>query len=239
MTDIPGPQTPGPPPGGLAEERLLTEDVLLLLFQPASGSIAGENTLYYVLGGAALGDLALMGRVEVAKATLLSTKVQTVGKGEPSDPLLDSAWNYLEKKPRDVQTVLAAVGPPLRAQVIDRLVERGDLNRKKAKMLGIFPSSKLSLGSARREELITQVRAALLDGQTPSPRIAASIALLSASGTLPQFHKEIPWSGQVYHRAKEIERGDWGASATAEAVARTMAAIVSNSLFVGSVLRSE
>ena len=40
-------------------EPSLVEDVLLLLFQPDSGTIAGENILYYVLGGAAVADLAL------------------------------------------------------------------------------------------------------------------------------------------------------------------------------------
>jgi hypothetical protein len=29
----------------------LAEDLLLVLFQPDSGTIAGENTLYYVLAG--------------------------------------------------------------------------------------------------------------------------------------------------------------------------------------------
>lgn len=46
-------------------EESLAEDLLLLLFQPNSGdrggtgTIAGENTLFYVLGGAVLADLAL------------------------------------------------------------------------------------------------------------------------------------------------------------------------------------
>jgi len=43
------------------DEALLVEDVLLLLFQPESGTIAGENILFYVLGGAVLADLAPQG----------------------------------------------------------------------------------------------------------------------------------------------------------------------------------
>jgi hypothetical protein len=34
----------------MADGPLLVEDVLLLLFQPDSGTIAGENILFYVLG---------------------------------------------------------------------------------------------------------------------------------------------------------------------------------------------
>lgn len=229
MTENLDPQGRGQAHDGPERERLLIEDVLLLLFRPDSGTIAGENVLFYILGAAALGDLTLEKRVELLQRNALSTRVQAAGKWEPEDPLLSKAFEFIEQKPRGVQTVLAAVGPALREPVLNRLVERGDLNRTKGKMLGIFPSTKLSLGSERRAELMRQVRAALIDGETPTERIGACIALISASGTLPQFHKDIPWSGDVYTRGKVFERGDWGASAAAEAVARTMAAVIMNS----------
>lgn len=219
-----------------ADGPLLVEDVLLLLFQPDSGSIAGENILFYVLGGAILGDLALSGRVEVRQHGALSTRVHLVGSPKSSDEILASALSYVAEKPRNVQTILAAVGPSLRGPVLDRLVERGDVNRERGKWLGIFPSEKLTLGSGRRAELMTKVRAALIDGETPEPRVAASIALLSASGTLPQFHSEIPWSGDVYTRGKELERGDWGAAAASDAVTRTMAAIIGNAVIAATIL---
>ncbi|MCS4275167.1 hypothetical protein M2390_000325 [Mycetocola sp. BIGb0189] len=120
--------------------------------------------------------------------------------------------------------------------MLDRLIERGDLNREQTKTLGIFPSTKLSLGSERRATLIAQVRAALIEGETPTPRIGAAIALLSASGTLPQFYREIPWSGTVFTRGKELERGDWGASATGSAVTRTLAAIITNAVIAAVVV---
>lgn len=218
-----------------ADGPLLVEDVLLLLFQPDSGSIAGENILFYVLGGAVLGDLALAGRVEVEQGAL-STRVHLVGSPQSTDEILAPALSYVADKPRNVQTILAAVGPSLRGPVLDRLVERGDVHREQGKWLGIFPSEKLTLGSGRRAELMTKVRAALVDGETPEPRVAASIALLSASGTLPQFHSEIPWSGDVYTRGKELERGDWGAAAASDAVTRTMAAVIGNAVIAATIL---
>ncbi|MFP7761427.1 GOLPH3/VPS74 family protein [Marisediminicola sp. LYQ85] len=219
-----------------ADAPLLVEDVLLLLFQPDSGSIAGENILFYVLGGAVLGDLALAERVELHKHGALSTRVHPIGDASPGDELLAPAWSYITEKPRGVQTVLAAIGPQLREPVLDRLVDRGDLTRTKGKTLGIFPSTKLTLGSDRRAELMADVRAALVDGETPSPRTGASIALLSASGTLPQFHSEIPWSRDVYTRGKELERGDWGAAAASDAVTRTLAAVITNAVVAATVL---
>ncbi|MGW9158226.1 GOLPH3/VPS74 family protein [Microbacterium sp. NPDC055665] len=217
-------------------DPLFVEDVMLLLFQPDSGSIAGENILFYVLGGAALGDLALQERIEVRKEGALTNRIHALESHAAPDEVLAPALEYIEQKPRDVQTVLAAIGPNLRAPVLDRLVERGDLTREQGRSLGIFPTTKLALGSDRRAALIERVRSVLTDGETPDTRTAASIALLSASGTLPQFNGEIPWSGDVYTRAKTIERGDWGAAAAAEAVTRTMSAVLSNALIAAFAL---
>ena len=105
----------------------------------------------------------------------------------PPTSLLAPAWSYVTQKPRNVQTVLAAVGPNLRKPVLDRLVDRGDVDRQKAKAFGIFPSAKLSLASGRRALLMDEVGAVLNHGKTPSLRVGASIALMSADGTLPQF----------------------------------------------------
>jgi hypothetical protein len=217
-------------------DPLLVEDVMLLLFQPDSGTIAGENILFYVLAGAALGDLTLQERIEVHKEGALTNRVYALEAATPPDDLLAPGLDYIRPKPRDVQTVLAAIGPNLRAPVLDRLVERGDITREHGKTFGFIPSTRLALGSDRRAGLIERVRDVLTDGGTPDVRTAASIALLSASGTLPQFDREIPWSGDVYTRAKAIERGDWGAAAASEAVTRTMTAILTNALIAAFVL---
>ncbi len=219
----------------MSEEPLIVEDTLLLLFQPDSGIIAGENILFYVLGGAVLADLALAGRVEAEEQGLF-TRVRAVGDGDAPDPLLASALTSLSKKPQDVQAVLAGIGPQLRGPVLDRVVARGDLHRAEGKVLGLFPTTKLTLASERRSDLIRSVRAALIDGDAPGPRTAASIALLSASGTLPQFHAEIPWGSDVYTRAKQLEDGDWGAAAASSAVVRTMNAVIMNTVIAATVL---
>lgn len=153
----------------------------------------------------------------------------------PHDGLLEPAWTYVTDKPRGVQTVLAAIGPRLREPVLDRLVARGDLRREQRKALGLFPTTALTLGSDRRSELMAPVRAAFVDGAYPTPRIAATVALLSASGTLPQFDREIPWTGEVYTRGKAFEQGDWGAAAAASAVTRTMTAVVTNAVSAATV----
>jgi hypothetical protein len=78
----------------------------------------------------------------------------------------------------------------------------------------------------------------LADGVTPAPRIAGIAALLSASGSLPTFHRDIPWSSPVIKRAKDLERGDWGAGAAGEAVARTVTATITGSMIAAGVITS-
>ncbi len=207
---------------------LLAEDVLLVLFQPDSGTIAGENTLFYVLGGAVLTELGIEGNVEIGEHRLGGAQVRAVQGNAPDDELLRSGWDYVSDKPRNAQTVLAAVGPGLRGPLLDRLVERGDIRREKRRALGLFTTTALEDGSGRRAGLVESVRAVLEDGAPPEPRVAALAALVSASGSLPQLHKEIPWKSDVITRATALEQGDWGAGAAAEAVTRTTTAIVVN-----------
>ncbi|GAB2608421.1 hypothetical protein Aab01nite_61080 [Paractinoplanes abujensis] len=215
----------------------VAEDLLLLLFQPGSGTIAGENTLFYVLGGAVLADLALGEHVRTETGRMGSALVVAVEERPPADDLLRAGWDYVRPKPRGVQTVLAAIGPTLRGPVIDRLVERGDLSRSSRKTLGIFNTTALEEGpTERRAGLLDDVRAVLADGADPDPRTAALAALISGSGTLPQFDPVIPWTSPTITRAKELEQGNWGAGAAAEAVTRTVTATIINSVIVATTV---
>ncbi|MFC8797822.1 GPP34 family phosphoprotein [Promicromonospora sp. NPDC057138] len=210
------------------EEPLLVEDVLLLLFQPSSGAIAGENYLYYVLGGAVVADLTFRDLIEAHEGRLVR---RVAARGDaPHDDVLRPAWDYLATKPRRVQTVIAAIGPELRGKVLDRLVDGGHLRRRRKKVLGFIPSESLELGSARRAGLLARVRATLVDGTQPDARTAALTALLSASGNLHQFDPEIPWTSAVIHHAKELENGNRGAAAAGAAVTRSTIAVISGAL---------
>lgn len=219
----------------MSPEPLLTEDVMLLLHQPNTGTTAGENVLHYVLGSAALTDLALTGKLKVRQSAD-SCQVAATGNGSGSDAILALAHSSLTHKPRDIQTAIALIGPRLPGPVRARLVQRGDLRREQGKLLGVLPTTKYTLASLRREALMDYVQAALMDDKTPEPRIKASIALISASGTLPQFHREIPWNGDVYTRAKEFERGDWSAVAASAGVSRAVNAVMANALVAAAVL---
>jgi len=216
----------------------LAEDLLLLLFQPDSGTIAGENTLFYVLAGAVLADLALEERVTTTTTRTGATRVEAVDGRAPSDELLRAAWDYISDKPGKVQTVLAAIGPTLRRPVLERLIARGDIGEENRKTLGLFKTKALVVGgNGRRAGLVHDIGAVLVDGAAPAPRVAALAGLIWASGTLPQFDPEIPWSSAVITRAQQLERGNWGAGAAGEAVTRTMSAIIASAVVVAMSVR--
>jgi hypothetical protein len=216
-------------------ELLIVEDLLLLLLDDTSGAIAGEGTLYYTLGGAVLVELALRGEVAPDESRTLfnGIRIGAVKREPPSDPLLREAYEKVATKPRGVQELIIEIGSPLRGVVLDRLIERGFIVEEKKKVLGIFPTTRMPAQRPEYEaELLERVRSVLVDGAEPDTRTAALVALLSASGTLPQLHPGIPWSGAVYTRGKELERGDWGAKAVATAIASTAAAIAAGAVAV-------
>jgi hypothetical protein len=211
---------------------LIAEDLLLLLFDPRSGTIAGEGTLFYTLAGALLTELAVEKHVEIGeRPTLTGPRITGVPGNPPADPLLRERWEPLTSKPRGTQSFLADVGPHLRSPLLDRLVERGHLRREERRALGFIKTTALvDGGTSRRAELLGAVRPVLTAGAEPESRVALLAALLSASGSLPALNSDIPWSGDVYTRGKELEKGDWGAAAANEAVVRTTLAITMSTL---------
>lgn len=221
-----------PPKDG---EHILAEDLLLLLFQPESGAVAGEGTLYYILAGAVLADLGLGGHVRTGTGRLGGLTVEAVTDNPPSDQLLRASWEYVADKPRAVQTVLATSGPSLREPLLERLIDRGALRRRTGRSFGFLPVTVLEEADpTRRRMLLDEVRAVLVDGLEPAPRTAALAALLYGSGTLPQYDRDIPWTSPVIMRAESLKEGNWGAGAAARAIARSVTSLIVSNVIVAA-----
>ncbi|MEV0616577.1 GPP34 family phosphoprotein [Nonomuraea sp. NPDC050404] len=216
-------------------DMLIVEDLMLLMLDDETGTPSGAGTLHYALGGAVLVELALLGRVETdgGGPWLNGPKVRPAGDGPLPDPLLQSAYDKVAERTQRVQPLLLDIGAGLWKLMIDRLVERGLIRRESRRVLGLFRTTRLPSDDPRHEaELRRKIRAVLEDGETPDPRTAAVIALLSSSGTLPALRPPLPWSGLVRERAKRLEQGNWGAEAVNAAVVRTAAGIAASSAAV-------
>jgi hypothetical protein len=223
----------------LPDQPALAEDILLLLFGPRTGAIAGDGmALFHTLAGAVLVDLADQERVAIAeRQTWHGQPVCALGASPPVDPLLRGTWERVAAKPVDVQSLILEIGPGLRESVLERLIRRGHLHREHRRFLGVVPYAVLrDGGTSRRAELLAVVRTALVDGADPDARTATLAALLSASGVLAWLAAEIPWSGAVYTRGKALEGGEWGAAAAAEAVRRTTVALIASEVALSTQL---
>ncbi|MHC5797081.1 GOLPH3/VPS74 family protein [Lacisediminihabitans sp. FW035] len=228
MSDATLPSSDGPPATSRAQATL-PEVVMLLLFNPRDGTIAGEGLpLMYTLGGALLAELAIRGHIELDDG---QRRARAVGD-PPADLLLRGAWERIPTTGIGIRPLVVDIGTRSRESTLNRLVERGEVLRVPRRFLGIIPTHALEGGdTGTRERLLGPVRAALADGTAPDSRTAAVIALLSASKNLPAMHADIPWSGDIYTRGKEFERGEWGAKAASDVIVATLVAQVLSTAF--------
>lgn len=216
----------------MQDDTLIVEDVLLLMLDDKYGVPAGAGTLNQTLGGAVLVELGLRGRIapDSSGSWWKGTPVVALGDDPLPDPLLQSAFDTVAERPRHVSPLLHMIGPGLWTPLIDRLVERGLLRRERRRFLGIIPTTRLPAGDLAHETALRdRMTAVLRDGAEPDPRLAAVIAMISASGTLPSLHPNPEWSSAVATRAKELEQGHWGAAAVSTEVLQLTAALAAAS----------
>ena len=206
---------------------LIAEDLLLLLLDDESG--ANQTTFMRpALGGALLVELALTGCAEIGERRRLRTpRVHVVpGAPAPEDPVLAAALGTLAQKPRTAQDLVNRLGKDLQPALSERLVERGILEHRASRVLGLFPRHRWPARDSLHEEQVRRtMAAALIGGQEPDERTAALIALLLA---VDRVHRSIDRDGtparDVKRRAKQIADGDWAAAGVRAAVQAAMAA---------------
>ena len=206
---------------------LIAEDLLLLLLDDESGKRQTEH-LAIVLGGAVLVELAVEGMVEVVEKKSLwqSAKVWPVEGARPGDPVLTAAWATVGEKERSAQGLVEKLGKGLDETLCDRLAERGILERRDDKVLGLFPRTRWPARDSSHEDAVRRaLTTVLVDGNEPDPRTGALVALLYA---VDRAHKTVPHDGvtdrEVKKRAKEVAEGQWAAKAVKDAIAAATAA---------------
>lgn len=208
---------------------LISEDLLLLLLDDDKGTMTGTWYPRPVLGGGLLIELALNEAATVeAKASIWTgAKVTAVPQARPEDDLLGAGYDLLAKKPTSAMDLVQRLGNGLQEQLADRLVERGILERRDDKVLGLFPRTRWPMVDSAHEDAVRRaITAALVQGTTPDERTAALIALLSAIDRAHKVvdHDRVP-AKDIRKRAKEIADGDFAAKAVRDSISASMAAI--------------
>jgi hypothetical protein len=208
---------------------LIAEDLLLLLLDDASGR-AQTNQLQVALGGAVLVELALAEAVVVEEKTSMwrAAKVRVAPSAEAEDPVLRDALALIAEKERSAQDLVDRLGRGLAETLGTRLVERGILERREDRLLGIIPRTRWPARDVSHEDGVRRgLTAILVEGAQPETRTGALVALLYA---VDCAHKTVPHegisNGDVRRRAKQIAEGDWAAKAVRDAIQASTAAMI-------------
>lgn len=197
----------------------LATDLVLITTDPATGrSLLGSNETDPVLGGALLVDLVLAERAEV-EGVPKKARVRLVSGRRLDSPPHDRALARLKpgRDPR-ASTLVPKLGRGARSLLLDQLVAEEALVPRRARVLGVFPTTRYDVvDPARRDRLVGSLRA-VLGGQVPPDDVTGPlVGLLQAGGVVKRLVPD-PERRAAVRRAKEIAKGDWAGSAAKAAV---------------------
>jgi len=211
---------------------LIAEDLLLLLLDDVKGTVSTWGRTDALLGGAVLAELAVAGLVALDenKSFWRTDKVHAAAPAPTDlDPVLAEALATIAEKDRKASTLVTRIGKGLEDRLAAGLAERGMVERKDGKLLGLFPRTTWPASDTTREtEVRRTITACLVDGADPDPRTGALIALLAA---IDQAHAAVTpgttaTKKALEQKAKEIAAGQWAAKAVKDAVDAATAAMV-------------
>jgi Golgi phosphoprotein 3 GPP34 len=200
----------------------LTEDLVLLLLDPATGRAVVDSTSFdRAIGGALLLDLATRERV-TADGDGARARLSVVDAAPTGDPLLDTALERLNKPVR-AQKAVERLARGTRTPVLEHLAERGLVRKERTRLLGLLPITTWTPGDAAKE-LRGRVAGVLRDGAEPAPHVAMLISLVHA---VKAEHKVVDGPRrQLRARAAEIANGEWAGQAVRKAVQAVEASVL-------------
>lgn len=163
----------------------LLEALLLLAVHEEKGilSFSVSSRIDLCLSGALLMELELAKRIKADRKSLT-----LLDRAPTGNPRLDSLIELMDRSKRvhsPTYWVTKTKGnfKHLRRDCLDQLVDRGFLREEDRQILWIFSSTAYPLRDDRpKKEIRDQIRQVILRGETPSPRLAHLIALVSACG---------------------------------------------------------
>ena len=210
-------------------EPLIAEDLLLLLTHDQKGTVRESSSADFALAGALLAELTLSGRVRITEQGESAHKpgrVVVVDASPTDDALLDGAIAQLVAKPeRKPQQAVELLAKKVRRPLQDRLVARGLLRHERTHFIGFnkWPEA----DGSREQEVRSGLFRVLLQGEEPTVRQAALVALLSALKVADKVIAEDVSTVNkkaIRKRAEEVLEQNWISGATRKAIDAAIAA---------------
>ena len=162
------------------------EEILLLLLRDDDGKFVNvpQSSMDRAIAGAVLMELAMENRIDTDLENLIVVDTTPVG-----DDLLDSTLAMIAEGSEDQKDArhwveqTARQAPAIREATLDRLVERGILEREDDRFLWVFRSRRYPMvdGQAEREVKL-RIMGVLFSNEIPSPRDVVVICLAHACG---------------------------------------------------------
>lgn len=193
-------------------------DLALVALDPVSGASRLGSHAEAVLGGAALNDLLLAGRLAVTGEGR-KARVTVVDTTPVGSPVLDRALTRLAgRNPQKPGNAVTRLGKGLPGVVHTDLVAQGLLEDRSRKLLGMIPLRRYGvLPQADRDALVADVRAVLLSERAPDEH-AGSLAALLGAGKLVKHVVPRDRRKEAEKRAKTLTEGAWASDAVRAAI---------------------
>ena len=181
------------------------EEIMLLLLDDEGGTFVGvpESSLQCALAGAVLMDLALENRIDTDPKQLMLVDSTPVG-----DNLLDPTLARIARasETQDARYWVERIAEDagyIREAVLQRLIERGILQRRDDRFLWVFRSRRYPVvdGKAEREVKL-RIMEVLFSDVIPDPRDIVIICLADACG----LFRELLSRRERQHAEERIEQ---------------------------------
>ena len=192
------------------------EEIMVLLLHDENGTFlpVSEHTLNRALTGAVLMDLAFANRIDTDQERL--TVIDSSATG---DPLLDRTLARIagEKAVSDPRTWIEALSAEeasaeqaltIRGAALDKLVERGVLERREEKFLWVFRSRRYPTIDGRIEqEAKKRIADVLFTDEIPDPKDVALICLVDSCNVLQTIFskREIDRAGSRIEQLRKMD----------------------------------
>ena len=195
------------------------EEIILLLLRDEDGRFVRVPSwsFDYAIAGGVLMDLAMDNRIDTDLQTLILLDDTPTGN-QLLDPTLADIAAGAQKDARFWVERTAERSQAIREQALNRLVERGILEREDDRFLWVFRSRRYPAidGKAEREVKL-RIMAVLFSDEIPDPRDVVVICLADACGLFAQLLSRAELN-RATERIEQVRKLDLIGQAMAQAI---------------------